>query len=263
VIIISGANEKIRLVTGSGGANIEWHASWVENNAGTLTPKDSGTSSAVTSATNTDVIAAIGASKQGAVKELSAKNTHASASDTVKFQAYDGTNTANYPGVTLLAGESLICDELGNWTHYDSNGGAYPAVGNIAVQSDLEAGTSNTLVVTPGRMQYHPGTNKFWGLFSISGTTTAGYNVDAPTDNGTGDITVNITTDMSSSSWCGSVAVEMTATTYAVANARTPHIRFGGQAAGTLRCDCIDGTTITQLVKDPTVWHISGLGDQA
>jgi hypothetical protein len=111
-------------------------------------------------------------------------------------------------------------------------------------------------------VNWHPGAAKFWVKAGVSGNVLASWNVTSLTDNGTGDITVTIATDFSSVDYCAQVAVEMTATTYAVANTRECHVRFGGQASGTLRCDCTDNTATTSLVKDPTAWHIAGLGDQ-
>lgn len=261
MLLLVATNQKVQLVTDAS-ADVEVVTSYVTNNAGTITPGGSGPIASITSATTTDIVAVPGSSEQRNVTGIQARNAHASTSVNCTFQVVDGTNTVTLAKIALLAGEWCGMDENGNWTHYDSNGGVYPSVGNAASQAEMEAGTATDRFVTPQGVKWHPGVNKFWGLFSVSGTTVAGYNVDAPTDNGTGDITVNITTDFSSASWCASVTVEMTATTYGVANARTAHIRNGGQAAGTLRCDCIDGTATTQLVKDPQHWHISGWGDQ-
>ena len=197
--------------------------------------------------------------------QASVFNTHASQATVVYLDMTDGTNPVEVAGskVNLLAGESLVMLANEMCLHYDSNGGLYPSVGNAALQADMEAGTAPDKYVTPQDMKWHPGVIKGRGKFEVAGNTIQGWNVDSPTDNGTGDITVNFTTDFADASYTAQVTVEMTATTYAVANARTPHIRFGGQAAGTLRCDCIDGTTTTQLVKDPTAWHVEASGDFA
>ncbi len=262
MLLLVGTSQKIQIIT-SAAADIEYLASWVTNNAGTITPGGSGPAASITTAATTDnVVPVPGSGEQRNVTGLHLRNNHASNSCDVTIRATDGSNNCDLMKATLLPGEALTLDENGNWTHYDANGGIYPSTGNAATQSDMEAGTSTTLFVTPAAMKWHPGVAKFWGLFNVSGGTVAGWNVDAPSDNGTGDITVNITTDFSSASYCAGVTVEMTATTYGVANARTAHVRFGGQAAGTLRCDCIDGTATTQLVKDPTTWHILGFGDQ-
>lgn len=73
----------------------------------------------------------------------------------------------------------------------------------VATQADMEAASSTTAVVTPGRAQYHPGVAKAWINFNGTGTvaTRASHNVSSITDNGTGDYTVNFTTAMSSANW--------------------------------------------------------------
>lgn len=264
IIISKGTSHKLRITTDAS-ADIEQHVSWVEK-TGTGPASYSYAAkgeplASVTTATTGDILVGA-ASTEMSVRHYSAYNNHASTASTVTIFEEDGTDTVTHAKVVLAAGEKLAFDAAGGWTHYDANIGPYVGVGPIATQAEMEAATSTTSVVTPGRAQYHPGMTKAWGLFSISGTTTAGYNVDAPTDNGMGDITANWTTDFSSASYEANINVEMTATTYGVANAREVHVRFGGQAAGSLRCDCIDNTGTTNLVKDPTVWHIAAHGDQ-
>ena len=74
----------------------------------------------------------------------------------------------------------------------------------IAVQSEMETGTSTTLAVTPGRQHFHPAAAKAWVCFNGSGTLAIkrSYNVTSVTDNGTGDYTVNFTTALSDANYC-------------------------------------------------------------
>jgi hypothetical protein len=220
------------------------------------------TVASITSATTTTIFTGI-ASTETSVRELSFYNNHASQAVTCTLTYEDGTNTSTIWKVVLAAGEKMSMDAAGVWMHLDANGGPYVGLGPIATQAEMEAGTSTTVVVTPGRQHYHKSALKAWGNFTVAGATTAGYNVDTPTDNGTGDITVNYTTDFSAANaYEAQVTVEMTSTTYSVANARTAHIRNAGLAAGSTRCDCIDATVITQVIKDPSSWHVSAAGDQ-
>lgn len=80
------------------------------------------------------------------------------------------------------------------------------AAPTAAAQSDQETATSTTLMVTPGRQQYHPSSAKAWCYFNgtTAGTNapTAGYNVTSVTRNSAGNYTVNFTTSMSSTSYC-------------------------------------------------------------
>ena len=73
----------------------------------------------------------------------------------------------------------------------------------IATQAEQETGTSTTLAVTPGRQHSHASASKTWAELDGTGVISlrASYNQDAPTDNGTGDYTFNITTDFSSTSY--------------------------------------------------------------
>lgn len=265
LILSKGTSHKLRLTTDASG-DIEIHYSIVDKTgtgpssysyAGAGEPLAS-----VTSATTGDIVVGA-ASTERSIRHVSLYNNHASTAVTCTVFEEDGTDTVTHAKVVLAAGEALKLDAAGVWTHYDANGGPYVGLGPIASNAEMEAGSSTTVVVTPGRQHRHPSALKAWGLFTVAGATTAGYNVDAPTDNGTGDITVNFTTDFSGAAvYEAQVTVEMTSTTYSVANARTAHVRLGGQAAGSCRFDCIDATVITQLVKDPTVWHVSAAGDQ-
>lgn len=73
----------------------------------------------------------------------------------------------------------------------------------VATQSEQEAGSSNTLAVSPGRQHYHPSAAKAWVIFDGSGTPAilASYNVASITDNGVGDYTVNFTNSFSSADY--------------------------------------------------------------
>jgi hypothetical protein len=74
----------------------------------------------------------------------------------------------------------------------------------IAVQSEMEAGSSATLAVTPGRQHFHPSAAKAWVRFNGTGTVAIdqSYNVSSITDNGTGDYYVNFTTSLSAATFC-------------------------------------------------------------
>lgn len=82
---------------------------------------------------------------------------------------------------------------------------------SVATQAQMESATSTTVVVTPGRTQYHPGIAKAWCVFN--GTTTgtnaptAGHNVASVTRNGAGDYTITFTTSFSSANYAISGAI--------------------------------------------------------
>lgn len=101
--------------------------------------------------------------------------------------------------ITTAAGDTAIFTSLGsgNWqcVTYEKAAGT----GLVAAsQSEMEAGSSNTVGVTPGRAHYHPAVIKAWGNINGTGTPAwiTSYNLDASiTDNGTGDYTITFTTD--------------------------------------------------------------------
>lgn len=75
-----------------------------------------------------------------------------------------------------------------------------------ASQAEMEASSSTTVPVTPGRQHYHPSAPKAWCMFNgqAAGTNapTAGYNVASVTRNGEGDYTITFTNAMSSANYC-------------------------------------------------------------
>lgn len=262
MIILDGADDKIECQCGTGG-DIEASVSWAENNAGVITPGGLPRAS-ITGTGATDLITAPGGGKQRAVKEISLFNNDA-ASNLVEVRRKDAANTVRLQKVNLLPGESLVLDEVGVWTHYDANGGQYPALGNIASQAEMEAGSSTSVVVTPGRQHFHPGHPKCWGKTTVSGGTPTlqnSYNITSITDTATGRLTWTIATDFSSANWAFLGSVERANTTTTVANARDDCLRNATQAAGALEHECWDKAATNNALADPASWFMCGLGDQ-
>lgn len=127
MLLLTSTSDIIRVVTGSA-ANINVHTDYVENASGTFTPKRTNTA-AITTATTTTIVPSPGASTQTNVKGISITNNHATASTQVTVQHFDGTTSEDLMGVTLLAGENLVLDAEGRWTHHDVQGGEYTYTG--------------------------------------------------------------------------------------------------------------------------------------
>lgn len=75
-----------------------------------------------------------------------------------------------------------------------------------ASQANMESASSNTVYVTPGRTQNHPGVCKAWANFTCRGTDgtctlNASHNITSVTRNGAGTYDVVIATDMSSANY--------------------------------------------------------------
>jgi hypothetical protein len=85
----------------------------------------------------------------------------------------------------------------------------------IAIQSEMEAGSDALRAVTPARQQFHPSAAKAWVNFNgTSGVTAirASYNVSSVTYNAAGDYTVNFTTAFSSANYgfTGTAVINLT-----------------------------------------------------
>lgn len=123
MLLLTSTSDIIRVVTGSA-ADIDVHASWVDNASGTITPGRTNTA-AITTATTTTIVASPGASTQRNVKGIYITNAHATASTQVTIQHFDGTTSEDLMSVTLLPGENCIYDETGQWKHHDVQGAWY------------------------------------------------------------------------------------------------------------------------------------------
>ena len=134
---------------------------------------------------------------------------------------------------------------------------------SAAVKSDQETATSTSLYVSPGTQALHPSASIVNGRFTVSGTATYSYGVTSIGDTGTGEATVNFSTSWNAATtYSAQVQVEMTASSYAVANDRKAKIFFNTLAAASVELLCIDSTATTNLIKDPNSWHFAAFGKQ-
>lgn len=114
-----------RLTTGSA-SDIEVTASWIDSpasvtSASTFSP-DGSTIASISTATTTTIVAAPGASTKRNIKNVTIFNNHATQSNLITVEQFDGTNADVLHKCTLLAGESLKFDETGYWTVYGADG---------------------------------------------------------------------------------------------------------------------------------------------
>ena len=70
---------------------------------------------------------------------------------------------------------------------------------DIATAAEMEAASSTTAIVTPGRVGRHPGVAKFWTILDGTGTPalTESFNVSSVSDIGTGNYELTLTTSFS------------------------------------------------------------------
>lgn len=132
---------------------------------------------------------------------------------------------------------------------------------SAASQAEMEAASSNSVVVTPGNLVWHPRVAKCLGYINGSSGTpsfTSRDNFDASiTDNGAGDWTIAVTTDFSSAVWypfCLASNDTLQSTNEAVT------ANIAAIAAGTLQLQF--GQHDGGVNRDPNIVIVGGFGDQ-
>src|ERR1043166_955997 len=148
MILLTSTSDTLAVVTGSTG-NIDVHASFVDYNGTVVTPGRTNTAqiTGAVASPGTTIVASPGSSTQRNVKHISIRNAHASTSNAVTVQHYDGTTTTTMIKYTLLAGESLqYWDERG-WIVIDASGGIKnsPSSGRWLGTTVKTSGTTHTV----------------------------------------------------------------------------------------------------------------------
>lgn len=129
----------------------------------------------------------------------------------------------------------------------------------IAVQSEMEAGSSAVLAVTPGRQHFHPSALKFWGKCGVAGDLASpSFNIASVADRGPGQVDVVIATDMSSGNYAVWAQTIDSDSTTASPKLSEPV----GQAAGGFTID--NTNMINGNLQDPSSGYLfGGAGDHA
>jgi hypothetical protein len=103
-MMLSTTSTLVRVVTSST-ADIDVFASWVDKTTTAATPGGAGAK--ITTATTTTIVPAPAASTQRGVISINIRNLHASTSNTVTVQVFDGTSSYEAWKGTLAAGEGV------------------------------------------------------------------------------------------------------------------------------------------------------------
>lgn len=142
-IFLVDTDDTLRVVTASGVSTIHMYAAWADLTTTALTP---GASDAqVTTATTTVLVAAPGASTQRQIKGLSIRNSHASSSNVITVQFFDGATATELIQYTLLAGETLQWGEDENFRIIDASG---QVKGAVTANAGTNLNTSALLTTT-------------------------------------------------------------------------------------------------------------------
>lgn len=232
-------------VTDDTTTNATMYPLWVTTTTGNLPAKLSSTK--MTFNPSTGVLAPVSLAPSAQAADLN-MNTHKITNVTNGVAASDAATVGQLTSgtVTNVATAGL------------ATGGPITTTGTVtvtaAVQSDMETGSSTSVAVVPGVMQYHPGVLKGWAQATTGTTATTSYNVTSITDGGTGIAAVNWATDLSSANGCH------LATAYLAA--AVVSIRVTGISAGSTS---VVVTTVgtTPAVADPTNYMVALMGDQA
>lgn len=109
MLLLISTSDVLSIVT-SAATNVDVHASYVDNNAGTQTPLR--TNTAISTATATTVVAAPASAHQINVKTLTVRNRDATNPNTITVKLTDGVNNMELIKATLNAGEELIYEDM-------------------------------------------------------------------------------------------------------------------------------------------------------
>lgn len=162
----------------------------------------------------------------------------------------------NLPGaanITTAAGDRATYESDGTTVYCTSyvRANGTPVLVGAATQTEMEAASSNTAVVTPANVNWHPGAAKAWLKCGVAGDVVASHNITSITDTGAGVVTITIGTDFSSASFI------VTATAIS-GSARICTI--GALAAGSAVVNCFSDTG---GAADPSVGYmVAFYGDQ-
>lgn len=272
-MILKDTDELVRL-TNTPAADIDVLATWVDLTVATgAVDAGSNPQTFTTAQTNTAIVASPGAGVRRKVKYICITNRDSTDSTAITINYTDGTTSVEqFRTLTLAPEESLIYTD-GTWFVYDANGGVKtdaalasdtaPGRIQVATQAEMEAATSTTVAVTPGRQHFHPGMLKAWVDCVGAGTTiNASYNITSLTDTGAGQVTVNIATDFSAANYAVTATVERASTALAVTNLLYCAVRNATQLAGSTLIECWDGTATTATQEDPSSYFAQWAGDQ-
>lgn len=148
MLLLASTSDLLQLITASA-IDTEVHASWVDNNAGVITPGRTNTNP--TTATTTTIVAAPAASVLRNVKTLNIRNNDASNVQTITVRHTDGTTIVDLFKCILSAGEVLVYVEGIGWDIYGSDGShkAQSARMLFKCLSANDAGGSNSTSAQP------------------------------------------------------------------------------------------------------------------
>lgn len=119
MLLLTSVNDNVQSRTGTA-ANVHVHASWVDNNAGVITPGRQDTT--IATATTSTIVPAPTSGIQRNVKSIIVLNNDAANTTTFTLEHNDGTNNIVLSRVTLLPYEGLNFTDNGELLYHDAQG---------------------------------------------------------------------------------------------------------------------------------------------
>lgn len=142
MLLLNSTSDKLQIVT-SAAVALDVQASFIDNNAGTITANR--TNTIIVTATTTDVIAAPAASTARNVKHLSARARGGANTVTVKHT--DGSVVPELIKVALLQDEVLLFNDGTGWQVFDASGALKcsfaPTAGRFIKETVYTSGSGN------------------------------------------------------------------------------------------------------------------------
>ena len=148
------------------------------------------------------------------------------------------------------------------WTFFNSNGEALVQhAESEATQAEMEGETAVAKFVPPDLVKNSPGVAKAWIQFNGESTVAINnsYNIASLTDNGSGDYTVAITTDMSGADFC---LIGMSKNNNTAAQRGNTHTNTVAAASFSVLTSVEDGTTGVSALIDNRHIGVAYFGDQ-
>ena len=169
----------------------------------TSTPAPVGSSGSVGSATTAprrDHVHA-GATLAAPSLTLGTSNSGGDAGTTFATNSTIAAFDATVP-TTIAYGDSAAAGSASVTARRDHTHGMVAAPASAAPQAEMEAASSTTTFVTPGRTQNHPGVVKSWvKITGSNGSTEKSYNTTSTSRSGTGTYVWTIATDLSATDY--------------------------------------------------------------
>jgi hypothetical protein len=146
MILLNSTSSKLQLITSQAGS-IAVQVSAIDISAGVQSFPTLANIAAIVTATTTDIVASPSASTTRNVKDISIRNTHATISNIVTIQHTDGVTPLQKFSALLLAGDTCIYDQAGDYSIYDTNGAlksVFYGSGQLLRRTILTTGTAGT-----------------------------------------------------------------------------------------------------------------------